>query len=59
MRAGPCLWSGFGSRNRGIGRPVGPTPRARPAAIDAGISPRLRVDFVDMPMNLSADLSGL
>src|SRR4051794_41986936 len=38
-RAGPCLVSLRGSGNFGVRRPVGPTPRAAPAAALAGITP--------------------
>src|SRR4051794_18780477 len=37
--AGPCLVSLRGSGNFGVRRPVGPTPRAAPAAALAGITP--------------------
>src|SRR4051812_22783085 len=56
IRAGPCRCRGFGSRNRGTGRPVGPTPSASPAANEAGIARAGATLFVDMRIYLPADL---
>src|SRR5688572_9456279 len=38
-RAGPCLVSLRGSGKTGVGRPVGPTPRAAAAEAEAGMTP--------------------